>query len=67
MIAQMVLNERGDKEVAVVITWLATQRQRVVMLFTHGFQTLGHQLLFQELVRFALVDKQPLAGRPVGH
>ena len=60
MVGQMLIDEAGHEEVAVIIAGLATQDQRVVLLGADRLQTLRLELLFQELVILALLDEQLL-------
>jgi hypothetical protein len=61
----MVLHEGGDEIIAVIVTGLHPQRQ----VNTGGAaclrQQVGAQLLFEEVVSAALIDKQFRQARPI--
>lgn len=48
--AQMIFDKAGDKEVAVVITRLNAQGERIAQLLRHRSQPLRPQLVGQELI-----------------
>src|SRR5688572_33371817 len=57
VVAQVVLDEGRDEVVAVVVTRLAAQRQRVARVLAGLLEPLGHQLLLEERVRETLVHE----------
>ena len=57
MIGQMLLDEAGHEEVAVIVAGMATQDQRMTVLSTYGLETLRHQLIVEELVILALINE----------
>src|SRR5438067_13238403 len=64
---QVVLDEAGDEEVAVVIAGMAAQRERLPGLATRRLEAVDMQLLVEELVRQALVDEQRGRAGPSLH
>src|SRR5690606_37752118 len=66
VVTQMLINKRGDKKVAVVVTRLIAQGKRVVVIPANTFQRFGLQLIFEEVVALALINKQGLFGGAAG-
>src|SRR5688572_2815389 len=62
--AQVVLDEGRNEVVAVVVTRLPPQRQRVAGILAGLLETIRHQLLLEELVGEPLVHEQ---WRPARH
>ena len=58
VVAQMVFNEGGDEEIAVVIALLHAQIQRVMTGYASLLQGAGFQLIGQEIIFRALVNQQ---------
>jgi hypothetical protein len=57
MMSQVVFDEGLDEVIAMVVARLHAQMERLARFLTGGLESLGLQLLGQEAVRFALVDK----------
>ena len=57
MMVQVIVNERGDKEVAVVIAPMHTQVQVMMKLLTHIGQGIRIQLAVQKLIGRTLVHQ----------
>jgi hypothetical protein len=58
VVTQVVLDERRDEIVPMVVTWLAPQCERVASVLSGLLEALGHQLLLEERVGEPLVDEQ---------
>ena len=58
MEAQMVFNKRGNKVIAVVVTGLDAQLQRMARRLASCLQQLRAQLRVEKLIRTALVNQQ---------
>lgn len=54
---QMVVDKTLDKKIAVVVSFVCTQRQRLIDLFACGLEQMRVQLFGQEFVRQSLVDQ----------
>src|SRR6266576_1531389 len=61
----MVLDKGGNEEVRVIVAFMPAQRQRDTGFGTGIFQKLRLELVFQELVSLALIDKQFSQSRAV--
>lgn len=61
---EMVFDEAGDEEIAVVVTWLHAQGQRVIRSLGRLNQHLGFELVDQKIITIALIDQgRQLFGR----
>ena len=67
MVRDVLAHEAGHEVVAVVVTRLAAQGQRVACLGAGGLQQLGAQLLGQKIIGIALVDQQGQALLGMGN
>src|SRR5690606_8063397 len=66
MVPQVVVDEAGDEEVAVVIAGLPPPGQRITRCRRGRFQRLGFELLREKVVRLALIHQQRQALRGGG-
>ena len=55
---QMLVDERSNEKIAVVIAPAHLQLDRMVRLFTGVSQSFRVKLLFQEIIRRALINEQ---------
>src|SRR5918994_2183925 len=56
--AQVILDERRDEVIAVVVTGLAPERQRIAGVLASLFQAIRHQLQLEERIGEALIDEE---------
>ena len=61
--AQVILNERADEVIAVVVAGLQTQGQCLAVVVAGAIEAFGLQLRFEKFVRVTLID-QDRAGEP---
>ena len=57
MPGQVFTDEAGDEVIAVIVTFLQTQRERQSSRFTGRLQVVGEQLLGEKLIGCTLVDQ----------
>ena len=57
MMAQVVFHERRNEKVAVIVTFLAAQRQRLAGIAAGGFEDFGIELIGEEFVRQPLINQ----------
>src|SRR5690606_25591474 len=67
MMPQMIIDKAGDEEVAVIVTRLPTQGQRMPNSSGRRFQGLGLELFGEEVIRIALVNQQRQTLRRIGN
>src|SRR5690606_27678291 len=67
MMPQMIINKAGDEVVAMVVPRLPTQRQRMPRSGGGRFQSLGLELLSEEVIRIALIHQQRQPLRRIGN
>ena len=65
--AKVVFDEAGDEEIAVVITGLHPQRQRIMRGFGGLKQGLGFELIDQKIVTITLINQGRQFFRGLGH
>src|SRR5688572_28791735 len=66
MMAQVILDERRDEVIAVVVTGLAPERQWIAAVLASLFQAIRHQLRLEERIGETLIDEERRPSVHVG-